>query len=112
MSFLFDIWNIDCIEVFSGFVLVIYGDGVIGGVVNVIFKKFICGKIENEIEIIIGIYYIWCFGLGSGGVINEMFFYWVDIVGDCLDGWVDCGNMNNLSLFGVLCLDVNCDLFV
>lgn len=112
VSFPFDTWNIDRIEVLSGPASVIYGDGAIGGVVNVIPKKPTRGKIENEIEATVGTHNTRRLGLGSGGAINEMLSYRVDIAGDRSDGWVDRGNTNNLSLSGALRLDVNRDLFV
>jgi Outer membrane receptor for ferrienterochelin and colicins len=86
VSFPFDTWNIDRIEVLSGPASVIYGDGAIGGVVNVIPKKPTRGKIENEIETTIGTHNTRRLGLGSGGAINEMLSYRVDIAGDRSEG--------------------------
>jgi len=112
VSFPFDTWSVERIEVLRGPASVIYGDGAIGGVVNVVPKKPSRGKIENEVEASIGSHNTQRLGLGSGGAINDMLSYRVDISGDRSDGWVDRGYSNNLSFSGALRLDVNPDLFV
>ncbi|KAF1042740.1 MAG: Ferripyoverdine receptor [Herbaspirillum frisingense] len=112
VSFPFDTWGVERIEVLRGPASVIYGDGAIGGVVNVVPKKPTRGKIENEVEATVGSHNTQRLGLGSGGAINEMLSYRFDISGDRSDGWVDRGNSNNLSFSGALRLDVNPDLYV
>jgi iron complex outermembrane receptor protein len=112
VSFPFDTWGVERIEVLRGPASVIYGDGAIGGVVNVVPKKPTRGKIENEAEATVGSHNTRRLGLGSGGAINDMLSYRVDISGDRSDGWVDRGDSNNLSFSGALRLDVNPELFV
>ncbi|MCA1326803.1 TonB-dependent receptor [Herbaspirillum sp. alder98] len=112
VSFPFDTWSVQRIEVLRGPASVIYGDGAIGGVVNVVPKKPTRGKIENEVEATVGSHNTRRLGLGSGGAINDMLSYRVDLSGDRSDGWVDRGNSNNLSFSGALRLDVNPDLFL
>lgn len=112
VSFPFDTWSIDRIEVLRGPASVIYGDGAIGGVVNVVPKKPTRGKIENEVEATIGSHNTQRLGLGSGGAINDMLSYRVDVSGDRSDGWVDRGNSNNLSFSGALRLDVSPEFFM
>lgn len=112
VTYPFDTWSIDRIEVLRGPASVIYGDGAIGGVVNVVPKKPTRGKIENEVQATVGTRNTQRLGLGSGGAINDMLSYRFDISGDRSDGWVDRGNSNNLSFSGALRLDVNPDFFV
>jgi iron complex outermembrane receptor protein len=47
-TFMYDPWAVDSIEVLRGPASVLYGEGAIGGVVNVIPKKPTRGPIENE----------------------------------------------------------------
>src|SRR3546814_1381510 len=54
LTFPFDTWPIERIEVLRGPASVIYGDGAIGGVVNVIPKKPTRGPVENELEATLG----------------------------------------------------------
>jgi len=112
VSFPFDTWSIERIEVLRGPASVIYGDGAIGGVVNVVPKKPTRGKIENEAEATIGSHNTRRLGLGSGGAINDMLSYRVDVSGDRSDGWVDRGNSNKLSFSGALRLDISPEFFM
>lgn len=112
VSFPFDTWGIDHIEVLRGPASVIYGDGAIGGVINVVPKKPGRGPIANEAEVVVGSNNTQRLGLGSGGAINDMLSYRVDISGDRSDGWIDRGNSNNLSFSGALRLDVSPQLFM
>lgn len=109
VSFPFDTWSIDRIEVLRGPASVIYGDGAIGAVVNVIPKKPTRGPIQNEVQATIGTDNTQRLGFGSGGTINDKLSYRVDLSGDRSDGWVDMGNSSNLSFSGALQLDVSAD---
>lgn len=109
VSFPFDTWSIDRIEVLRGPASVIYGDGAIGAVVNVIPKKPTRGAIQNEVQATIGTDNTQRLGFGSGGAINDKLSYRVDLSGDRSDGWVDMGDSRNLSFSGALQLDVSAD---
>ncbi|MFC7288704.1 TonB-dependent receptor [Herminiimonas glaciei] len=109
VSFPFDTWSIDRIEVLRGPASVIYGDGAIGAVVNVIPKKPTRGPIQNEVQATIGTDNTQRLGFGSGGAINDKLSYRVDLSGDRSDGWVDMGDSRNLSFSGALQLDVSAD---
>ena len=97
VSFPFDTWSIDRVEVLRGPASVIYGDGAIGAVVNVIPKKPTRGAIQNEVQATIGTDNTQRLGLGSGGAINDKLSYRIDLSGDRSDGWVDMGNSRNLT---------------
>lgn len=109
VSFPFDTWSIDRIEVLRGPASVIYGDGAIGAVVNVIPKKPTRGRIQNEVQATIGTDNTQRLGFGSGGAINDKLSYRFDLSGDRSDGWVDMGDSRNLSFSGALQLDVSAD---
>ncbi|MET4576707.1 TonB-dependent receptor [Ottowia thiooxydans] len=110
VSFPFDTWSIDRIEVLRGPASVIYGDGAIGGVVNVIPKKPLRGPIRNEVQGTLGTDGKRALAFGSGGAINEQWSYRVDVSGDRSDGWVDRGDSSNRTFSGALRWDVTQDL--
>jgi iron complex outermembrane receptor protein len=110
LSFPFDTWAIDRIEVLRGPASVIYGDGAIGGVVNVIPKKPTRGPIRNEVQATVGTEGERGLAFGSGGAISDRWSYRLDASGDRSDGWVDRGDSKNLSFSGALQLDVSPDL--
>jgi iron complex outermembrane receptor protein len=107
ITFPFDPWSVERIEVLRGPASVIYGEGAIGGVVNVIPKKPTRGPIENEIQATVGSDNTQRLGLGSGGAINDKLSYRFDASGNRSDGWVDMGDSRNLTLSGALQLDVS-----
>src|SRR3546814_15341464 len=71
LTFPFYTWSIERIEVLRGPASVIYGDGAIGGVVNVIPKKPTRGPVENELEATLGTDDTARLGLGSGGALRS-----------------------------------------
>lgn len=109
VSFPFDTWSIDRIEVLRGPASVIYGDGAIGGVVNVIPKKPARGPVQNEVQATVGTKGKRALAFGSGGAINEQWSYRLDVSGDQSDGWVDRGDSSNRTISGALRWDVTPD---
>lgn len=110
MTFPFDTWAIDRIEILRGPASVIYGEGAIGGVVNIVPKKPTQGAIQNEIQATIGTDNTQRLGFGSGGAINDKLSYRIDLSGERSDGWVNMGDSRNLAFSGALRLDVSADL--
>src|SRR5690606_5467081 len=110
LTFPFDTWSVDRIEVLRGPASVIYGDGAIGGVVNVIPKKPTRGPIENEVEMTLGSDDTARFGLGSGGALTDRLSYRVDLSGARSDGWVDHGESRNGTFSGALQWEATSDL--
>ncbi|WP_293776732.1 TonB-dependent receptor [uncultured Oxalicibacterium sp.] len=111
VTFPFDTWSIDHIEVLRGPASVIYGEGAIGGVVNIVPKKPTQGVIQNEVQATVGTDNTQRLGLGSGGAINDKLSYRVDLSGERSDGWVNRGDSRNLTFSGALRLDVSPDLY-
>lgn len=107
VTFPFDTWSVDRIEVLRGPASVIYGNGAIGGVVNVVPKKPTRGPIRNEISATVGTENTQRLGFGSGGAINDKLSYRLDIGGNRSDGWVDRGDSRDLTFSGAIRLDVS-----
>ena len=107
VTFPFDTWSVDRVEVLRGPASVIYGNGAIGGVVNVIPKKPTRGPIQNEISATVGTENTQRLGFGSGGAINDKLSYRFDIGGNRSDGWVDRGDSRDLTFSGAIRLDVS-----
>lgn len=110
VTFPFDTWPIERIEVLRGPASVIYGDGAIGGVINVIPKKPTRGPIENEVQAGIGTDSTQRLGLGSGGAITDRLSYRLDLSGNRSDGWVDRGDNHNATFSGALQFDATPEL--
>lgn len=102
VSFPFDTWSVDRIEVLRGPASVIYGDGAIGGVINVIPKKPTRSPIRNEVQATVGTDGKRGLAFGSGGAINEHWSFRLDASGDRADGWVDRGDSSNRTLSAAL----------
>lgn len=110
LTFPFDTWSVERIEVLRGPASVIYGDGAIGGVVNVIPKKPTRGAIRNEVQATVGSDATQRLGLGSGGAIDEHWSYRLDASGERSNGWVDMGQSRELAFSGALQWDATRDL--
>lgn len=110
LSFPFDTWAIDRIEVLRGPASVIHGDGAIGAVVNVVPKKPTRGAIRSEVQATVGTDGRRALAFGSGGAIGERLSYRLDASADRADGWVDRGDSRNRNLSGALRLDVSPEL--
>ncbi|WDD90883.1 TonB-dependent receptor [Burkholderia sp. FERM BP-3421] len=111
-TFPFDTWSVDHIDVLRGPASVIYGEGAIGGVVNIVPKKPARAPIRNELQVGGGTEGTARLAFGSGGAINDKLSYRFDISGNRSSNWVDRGNSRNLSLSGALRYDVTSDLYV
>jgi len=105
VTFPFDTWSVERIEVLRGPASVIYGEGAIGGVVNVVPRKPGRGPVENEIQATLGTEDTQRLAFGSGGSIDDRLSYRFDISGDHSGNWVDMGDSRNLAVSGALQLD-------
>lgn len=110
LSFPFDTWSVNRIEVLRGPASVIYGDGAIGGVINVIPKKPTRGAIESEVQATVGNRGRQGLAFGSGGAINRQWSYRVDISGNRSGGWVDRGDSEDATFNGALQWNPHADL--
>lgn len=102
VSFPFDTWSAERIEVLRGPASVLYGEGAIGGVVNVVPKKP-TDYFTHEAEIAIGTDATKRFGIGSGGPISDSLAYRFDASGIKSDGWLDDeGDFSSIAVSGAL----------
>ncbi|GJD31674.1 Metal-pseudopaline receptor CntO [Methylobacterium adhaesivum] len=110
VTFPFDTWNVERIEVLRGPASVLYGDGAIGGVVNVVTKKPVFTPI-NEARAALGSDGLARLALDSGGPIGEALAYRFNISGNRSSGWMQPeGDFRNLAVSGALTLQATPDL--
>ncbi len=112
VTFPFDTWNIERIEVLRGPASVLYGDGAIGGVVNVVTKKPVFTPI-NAARAVVGSDGTTRLALDSGGPIGDAVAYRFNISGNRSEGWMSPeGDFRNLAVSGALTLQASPDLAV
>ncbi len=110
VTFPFDTWSVERIEVLRGPASVIHGDGAIGGVVNVVPKRPSRGAVENEISVTVGSEDTARLGFGSGGALSADVAYRLDVSGNYSSGWVDRGNNGDATFSGALLWQAQPDL--
>lgn len=110
VTFPFDTWNVERIEVLRGPASVLYGDGAIGGVVNVVPKKPTFTPI-NVVRAGLGTDGIARLALDSGGPIGDAVAYRLNISGNRAGGWIDpVGDFRSLAVSGAVLLQATPDL--
>lgn len=98
VTFPFDPWSVERIEVLGGPSSVLYGNGAIGGVVNVVPRKPNPFSRENSIRIGAGSFNTWRGAVDTAGPINASTSYRFDLSGNRSSGWVNGNSSNNLAL--------------
>jgi iron complex outermembrane recepter protein len=103
VTFPFDTWSAERIEVLRGPASVLYGEGAIGGVINVVPKKP-TEYFTNEALVAVGTDATRRFGAGSGGPISDQLAYRIDASGVQSDGWMynEHGEFSSLALSGAV----------
>ncbi|KQQ36299.1 TonB-dependent receptor [Duganella sp. Leaf126] len=107
LTFPFDTWAVERIDVLRGPASVIYGDGAIGAVINVVPKQPTRGAIATELQAGLGTEHSRRLALGSGGAIDERWSYRFDVSSDRSDGWVDRGRYSTRAVSGAVRLDIS-----
>jgi iron complex outermembrane receptor protein len=97
-----DPWNIERIEVLSGPASVLYGQGALGGAINVIPKQPNANRFEAEGEAGYGSQDSWHVAAGVGGPIAKTLSFRADASYRQSDGYVDRGDFDSLALSGAL----------
>ncbi|MCG5248403.1 TonB-dependent receptor [Methylorubrum extorquens] len=111
-TFPFDTWNVERIEVLRGPASVLYGEGAIGGVINVVPKRPTFHQI-NEAQVGFGSDFTRRIAVGSGGPINEVLAYRLDVSRNAGEGWLrPNGDFENLAISGALLYQPSADLSV
>lgn len=102
ITFPTDPWNVDRIEVLTGPASVLYGQGALGGAVNVISKQPNPNRTQVDGEVAYGSQSTLHVAAGVGGPIDQRFSYRVDASYRRSDGIVDRGGSHSLALTGAL----------
>jgi iron complex outermembrane receptor protein len=97
-----DPWNIERIEVLNGPASVLYGQGAMGGAINVIPKQPNAERFEFEGEAGYGSQDSWHVAAGAGGPISQTLSFRADGSYRQSDGYVDRGDSQSLALSGAL----------
>jgi iron complex outermembrane receptor protein len=110
ITYPFDTWNVDRIEVLRGPASVLYGDGAIGGVINVVPKKPVAVPI-NAARAALGSDGVKRLAFDSGGPIGENVFYRLNVSGNQANGWLrQNGDFANLAVSGSILYQATPDL--
>ncbi|MEP6837613.1 MAG: TonB-dependent siderophore receptor [Bradyrhizobium sp.] len=97
LTFPFDTWSAQRIEVLRGPASVMYGEGAIGGAINVISKMPLTVR-RNEAEVSVDSNLTRRLAVDSGGPINKDVSYRVTAIGNMSDGWVDRDKTSNVAV--------------
>jgi iron complex outermembrane receptor protein len=97
VTFPFDTWSAERIEVLRGPASVLYGEGAIGGIINVIPKKPIATP-YNDAEMSFDTNATRRVAVDSGGPINPNVSYRINATGNMSNGWVDGDKTSNLAV--------------
>ena len=97
VTFPFDTWSAERIEVMRGPASVLYGEGAIGGIVNVIPKKPVTTP-TNDAEMSLDTNMTRRLAVDSGGAINPNLSYRINATGNMSDGWVARDKTSNLAV--------------
>lgn len=101
-----DTWHLDRVEVLRGPASVLYGEGAIGGAINLVSKAPNPKTLENEALLSYGSWNTVRLGLGSGGPINEQLSYRVDVSRQSSDGYVNRSDYERWTLASTLQYDI------
>ena len=102
ITFPTDPWTVDRIEVLNGPASVLYGQGSLGGAVNVISKMPSGDRTRIDAEVGYGSQNTAHVAAGIGGPIDPVLSYRVDASYRRSDGYVDRGGSHSLALSGAL----------
>ncbi|WP_323778389.1 TonB-dependent siderophore receptor [Leisingera sp.] len=102
ISFPFDTWNVDSIEVLNGPASVLYGEGGVGGAINIIPKKPLTDTTRNELRTTVGTNGQLGLALGSAGPISDRLAYSFDVSRTRSDGRVDGDDPSSLAVSAAL----------
>ncbi|WKA30316.1 TonB-dependent siderophore receptor [Bradyrhizobium roseum] len=97
LTFPFDTWSAQRIEVLRGPASVMYGEGAVGGAINVISKMPLTVQ-RNEAEVSVDSNMTKRLAVDSGGPINKDVAYRVTAIGNMSDGWVDRDKTSNAAV--------------
>ncbi len=94
LTFPYDTWSAQRIEVLRGPASVLYGEGAIGGAINVISKMPLWVQ-ANQAEVSFDSNMTRRIAVDSGGPVNKDIAYRITATANASDGWVDRGENSN-----------------
>ncbi len=110
ITFPFDTWNVERVEVLHGPASVLYGEGAIGGVVNVVPKRPATDKLRHEIQLSAGSDDTYGAAIDSTGPLNDVIAYRFSASGRDSNGWTDLGENSSESYAAALRVQATSDL--
>ena len=102
ITFPFDTWNVEHVEVLNGPGSVLYGQGALGGVINVVPKSANFERLEVQALASYGTWDTVQLSAGAGGPLTETLAFRADASFRRSDGYVDRGESESLALSGAL----------
>jgi len=112
VTFPFDTWGVDHIEVLRGPASVLYGEGAIGGVINVVPKKPFTGAMAGQVEGSFDTQKTARLGIDVGGSIDPNWSYRLALNGFRSDGWVHRGDNSGGTISAALQFQPRGDLTI
>lgn len=109
VTFPFDTWSTERIEVLRGPASVMYGAGAVGGAINVVSKLPLWVP-RNQAEISLDSNMTRRIAVDSGGPVSKDVAYRITASGNMSDGWVDRDNTSNVALHAVVQIKQNEDV--
>lgn len=97
VNFPFDTWSTERIEVLRGPASVMFGEGAVGGAINIV-SKMPSWIPQNQAEISLDSNMTRRIAVDSGGPINKDVAYRITATGNMSDGWVDRGENSNVAI--------------
>jgi iron complex outermembrane recepter protein len=109
LTFPYDTWSAQRIEVLRGPASVLYGEGAIGGAINVISKMPLWVQ-SNQAEVSFDSNMTRRVAVDSGGPVNKDIAYRITATANASDGWVDRGENSNVELHAAVQMKQNEDV--
>ncbi len=110
ITFPFDTWSVERIEVLHGPASVLYGEGAIGGVVNVVSKQPSTDKFSHQVQLSGGTDDTYGLAVDSTGPLNDVVAYRVSASGRDSKGWTDLGDNSSEAYSAALRVQATTDL--
>ncbi len=107
VTFPFDPWSVERIEVLHGPASVMYGQGAIGGVINIVSRQPSTQAQEGQVELAFGEDQRSHAAVDLTGPLNEEWAYRFDVSYNQADNWIDRGDSDSLAIAGTLQWDVS-----
>jgi iron complex outermembrane recepter protein len=109
LTFPYDTWSAQRIEVLRGPASVLYGEGAIGGAINVISKMPLWVQ-SSQAEVSFDSNMTRRIAVDSGGPVSKDVAYRITVTGNQSDGWVDRDKNSNVELHAAVQMKQNEDV--